>query len=286
MSKINAFTWFSLFCSIHLISGVAFAKEAVCFDAKNGFFIRTPKGWSLDTDATARLGYCAVFRKEEFNFYTSPAGIYVRLLSYSKRNVKGELDLIKFIDEDLEPFQMRTNDRAQVHVEKDWVGKKSVSFLIRVLSEGPSPNAYEKIAYHGATEAVLLVVLTVRGAFDIERFKTDFEEVLTGVVPRVRAELYKMLREWSEIDKTSREGKKYPDFFTKRMNPILKKAGQDCNVTESEPATGVLTIAKNGKIMAWIGENSAPSEDCIKRQVKTWISPKPPFAPYFLFLKF
>lgn len=261
------------------------ANDSICFDALNNFFVRTPKGWVLDTDATVRLGYCAVFRKEEFKFHTSPAGIYVRILPFKKKNEKGELDVLKFIEEDLEPFQMRTNDRAQVRDEKEPVKPKGLNFLKRVLTGGPPPNEFERLAYLGANEAVLMVVLTARKEEDLEGFRKDFEEVLSELIPRTRLEMTQMLQKWASVDELARESRKYFKLLKGSIEKNWSELTEKCLSAGIQFSGGTITLAQNGKLLTFFAERASEESHCIEKRFRKWRFPSPPFAPFHFELK-
>ena len=169
-------------CMLMLASN-GFAAGSICYDDNNAFATVAPDGWVADYDTANRLGLCVMYILEGTDFDTSPAVIYPRLVATEDPD---ETAVSNMILQSEKMLRDRGGDKLSIIALPTETNGHGVEFQVRYFRDGPAPNEYEMVAYHGAKNAVFLVVYSTRSESVFEAHKAKLKEVLGQVVPMSR----------------------------------------------------------------------------------------------------
>jgi hypothetical protein len=276
--------------SILFLALPAAAEEAICYSAKSAFATSAPSGWVADHEAAKKLGLCAIYHPAGYSYDSSPVVIYPNLVEASKRLPNGRLDLQDFIDGDVETFQGK-NKSLRAVILRNTIALSGLEFARREFLGGRAPNEFEEVAYLAAEDAVFLGVHSARSRADYERYQPAFAEFLGNIVkvPREslqpsKLESYSVLKQRSDEDEAMQPGKTFEVTF---MRGIVKDLGSFMAACTKKGDLGfrvVLVVSAEGRVQEVVFEDLDATAGCLRTKMAGLVGPKPPFAPFHLFL--
>ncbi len=115
--------------------------------------------------------------------------------------------------------------------------------------------------------------------------------VLLGTVAPAQSETnsnYQAEFDQSQIDLEKNGGKEYDSTVWSTLKMPVINSARHCKFPNGKKTKflSVLRINANGKVLNWENKDLEPLFECFKTQMMTKRFPKPPFAPFHLYVEF
>lgn len=167
------------FIFIMLISINSYGDSFICFDKHQSFAIEAPNGWVADYKKGEGLGACVVYYLKGETFDSSPAIIYPVLAGMKESGtnaIKANIAL------NTKKLKSRKSS-LKVTQKKSITNSSGLRFDVHYFSEGPAPQEYEAVGYHGVKKAVLLAVYSARNKANFKKHLEAHREFLMSIKP-------------------------------------------------------------------------------------------------------
>lgn len=172
-----------LFCLLLSLSGQA--NESICFDKNQSFASFAPKGWVADFEKAKVLGACVVYYLKGETFDSSPAIIYPVLAGMKRSGAQAVVDNIAHNTRLLKSRK----PTLKVIKKKSVTNSSGLKFEIRHFSNGPAPQEFEAVGYHGVKNAVLLAVYSTRSQDNFNKHLKAHKEFLMAIKPMPKVKI-------------------------------------------------------------------------------------------------
>ncbi len=151
----------------------------ICHKGKDGFLIRLPTDWIADEAAGREMDVCVVCWQDGFDFHSAPVIMYPRVIL---TDLQGQAAINSLVEESRRTFGARPGGE-QMRLEAAGTAPSGFggNFQLYRLSNGPSPNKEELLAYAPSAHGVLLLVFSAYNASALEEARPALLEMLKSI---------------------------------------------------------------------------------------------------------